>query len=161
MRKSLIGWIMILLFIASMIALYWVQFHTQQKLINYKAVKKGHVHHILFQSEDQIFWVKKNKEFRWKGDLYDVENMETSDKGVLIECFKDVKEMKLIDKADYLRLIILEIFKKKDWYPTQVFTIPFEKRITGISPIDSYLTQLINASSEIEIPPPEYLFCQV
>jgi hypothetical protein len=46
--------------------------------------------------QSNISWIKPNKEFRYKGDMYDIVNVKIQNKYTLYYCIKDIKEKQLI-----------------------------------------------------------------
>ncbi|NOX16822.1 MAG: hypothetical protein GXO87_00870 [Chlorobi bacterium] len=53
------------------------------------------------ENENKINWIKKNKEFRYKGLMYDVVRIKTKDNKKYYYCINDIKEKNLI--ANYVR----------------------------------------------------------
>jgi hypothetical protein len=52
---------------------------------------------ILSKSETKhICWIKQDKEFIYRGEMYDVVNLRTQNQNLVIQCYKDVREKKLI-----------------------------------------------------------------
>ena len=74
--------------------------------INYTRVRKQirtgirdsdlHVISIPVEGSDAIKWIKENKEFTFKGELYDVVRRENKEDAILFYCLKDSKEKSLI-----------------------------------------------------------------
>ncbi|MEZ4922618.1 MAG: hypothetical protein R2780_05540 [Crocinitomicaceae bacterium] len=50
---------------------------------------------IIFNSPQEIVWVRKNKEFRLQGKMYDVMSMEIKDGKIIFQCFLDIFESKV------------------------------------------------------------------
>ena len=48
------------------------------------------------ETENEIHWIKKNEEFRYKGSMYDVVKIATENGKKVFYCINDVKEKNLI-----------------------------------------------------------------
>ncbi len=55
---------------------------------------------IAYQQEDQLFWTKKDKEFRYQGQMYDIVHTLVQGDGTLYLCIHDFKESKLFAHLD-------------------------------------------------------------
>jgi hypothetical protein len=99
--------LIIILFISNGYHLYfsYVQ-HSIQQEIKHK-IRKGLSEKELTQivissnNENEITWIKKNKEFRYKGFMYDIVKIKIKNNKKYYYCINDLKEKNLI--ANYTR----------------------------------------------------------
>ena len=54
-----------------------------------------------FDNESDIDWVKKDKEFIYKGKMYDVQGIERSNGKIIIKCILDVFDTRLLQQHDF------------------------------------------------------------
>ena len=47
-------------------------------------------------ADSRFSWVKPNKEFMFEDVLYDVKNIDSTDKYITIKCYSDIKETKIL-----------------------------------------------------------------
>jgi hypothetical protein len=55
---------------------------------------------VLSSDEKNLFWTKKGKEFRYKGEMYDIVRRTKNGDTVSYSCIRDVKESKLFADLD-------------------------------------------------------------
>lgn len=59
--------------------------------------------YIVFQQSDIIDWEIEGKEFKFNGNLYDVISMSNFDNKILVKCYKDKKETKILKHIKLLQ----------------------------------------------------------
>lgn len=70
--------------------------------------EKGEKEILRFTQKDyrSLAWVKKDKEFHWRGDLFDVIRIDSLDNSVTVTCYNDKKESnierKITELSDHL-----------------------------------------------------------
>ncbi len=69
----------------------------QSKYVNQK------IYYFSYEDEDAIYWEKFGKEINRDGILYDVIDMENVDGGILVKCFMDKKENKILKHFKFLQ----------------------------------------------------------
>ena len=55
---------------------------------------------ILASDQNSLFWTKKGREFRYKGDMYDVVKCSQKEDSIVYKCIRDAKETKLFADLD-------------------------------------------------------------
>lgn len=93
--------ILALFFVSDGYQLYYLYLQHQQKRSVEQKIKEGSfeeelsIININSKNAGDLQWKKINKEFRFKGDLYDIVEIENYSAGVRYICIKDIKEKKL------------------------------------------------------------------
>jgi len=107
LRKLLLRYIfsiilvLTLFFVSDGYHLYYLYLQNQQKRSVEEKIKEGSfkeelsIINIKSKNSDDLQWIKINKEFRFKGDLYDIVKVEHLQTSTRYFCIKDVKEKKL------------------------------------------------------------------
>jgi len=110
----------------------------------------------------EIFWTKKDKEFRYKGSMYDVVSTEIRGENIYYYCLNDVKEKQLIaryNRNNRRRTQALQNLKRvmgNKYFP--------QKQIsnTDLCHTDillaGYQEQYTSVIPETDPPPPEFNF---
>ncbi len=102
MRKKLFGLFFLTVWlIQNCFSLIFYQFERKEcQQINFKAAQKKSINKKLlffrFENFDNIDWEVNGKEFAQNGVLYDVVALSFIDNEVIIKCFKDKKESKIL-----------------------------------------------------------------
>lgn len=116
---------------------------------------------------NSLIWTKPNKEFRYKGEMYDIVKQETKEDVILYYCIHDFKESKLFANLDeHIQRHIADnpkqrkeaenILKRlaKDYF-FQVFTINRLSELLQNIEYKIYLQTYNSICLEILIPPPK------
>lgn len=121
------------------------------------------LHTLTFNSEDDIHWEKKDKEFVLQGKLYDVVNIRKEAGAIVITCARDHKEQQLIeayhqslkkDKGSKLK----PSTRKINLYTPHLARFTF-CRSFSIKYIGTKVIKLPGSFNKIILPPPESSFC--
>lgn len=144
----------------------YLQHNIQQEINN--EIKEGlnekdlSVVIIPLKDENKIIWTKKNKEFKYKGLMYDVVKTKIKNGNKYYYCINDVKEKKLITSFfRNNRRKNKSLLKLKNILSKKYLSNKFSKRIS-IKNTNIYLfeNQEFYKSKILEVlsPPPEFNF---
>lgn len=70
--------------------------------INTKHINKK-AQYVVFQQGDMIDWEVEGKEFKLNGNLYDVISLSNFENKILVKCYKDKKETKILKHIKLLQ----------------------------------------------------------
>jgi hypothetical protein len=152
---------------------YYIFFKTQQvcirRSINREArnIDEQDIVYVEFSDQDSsgISWIKLNKEFVYRGELYDVVRVERSSKSNIYFCIRDTKEKKLIE--DYAKnpekdngLSNIARILQKLVTPLSVIQIRQESKIylSGYLIFYNPCYELSKGFSTVLTPPPDFSF---
>lgn len=106
--KKLASILLILVFALGICGYYPVfrilQYRVRQevKLRIKKKVPEDQLHTISPESDNELEWLRPDKEFRYKGDLYDIVRTETREGKIIYHCINDKEEKALFATLDEL-----------------------------------------------------------
>ncbi len=111
-------------------------------------------------NENEIEWTKENKEFKYKGFLYDVVTVKEMDGKRYYYCYNDIKEQELI--ANFSRLnrrrnkTLLRIKKESgNKYVVEKRKINLQREIFNLN-FPEYNFRYTSIIADIQSPPPKF-----
>ena len=113
-------------------------------------------------SGQEILWTKKDKEFRYKGNMYDVVRTEVRGQKIYYYCLNDVKEKQLMARyrsTNRRRAKMLMSLKRVmgSKYFSEKFSFKTDLYQTGIL-LTQYREQYHSLIPEVNSPPPKFNF---
>ena len=109
-----------------------------------------------------IIWVKKDKEFIYGGELYDMARKERSGDSDIYFCIRDIREKRLIDNFDVASRkdrhldLIAEIIQKLTTPVSISQLIPEQKvYLSGYLIFGNHCYMLSTGFATVQIPPPD------
>ena len=168
--KRLVSFILLLLFLFISDG-YYLYFRYLQHKINTevkneirKGLKEEDLSLIIVSVNDrqEIFWTRKDKEFRYKGSMYDVVSTEVKGQKIYYYCLNDVKEKQLLARfqqtnrrraktlMNLKRVMGSKYFTEKPSFTTDLCT-------TGIL-FSEYQEHYHSLIPETNSPPPKFNF---
>jgi hypothetical protein len=131
-------------------------------LINHSLQGKVKLLVISNQEAGSLQWKKKNKEFVYKGQMYDVARINTQKGKSFIYCYQDTKENRLISLfnqkkpgSEALKIILSKILLTNYILPASgsgIVPVVSEVHFTALHSI------VINCMADIHSPPPKHPF---
>jgi hypothetical protein len=123
-------------------------------------LKEGQLTLITVTGNDEsgISWIEPGREFRFRGEMYDVVKIRTENQAKYYYCIKDVKEKQLIAEFNKSRKAKKEDGKKREIFNFQYLPAPFS---TGSSPSSAGLLTVEPAffyqseNPDVNSPPPK------
>jgi hypothetical protein len=168
--KRLVSFILFLLFLFISDG-YYLYFRYLQHNINTevqneirKGLKEENLSLIIvpLNGRQEILWTKKDKEFRYKGSMYDVVSTEVRGQKIYYYCLDDVREKQLIARYDRNNrrrtktlMNLKRVMGSKYFTEKSSFTIDLCK--TGIL-FSEYQEQYLSIIPETNSPPPKFNF---
>ncbi|NOZ35224.1 MAG: hypothetical protein GXO80_07995 [Chlorobi bacterium] len=160
--------LIIILFVSNEYYLYfkYLQYNIHQEVK--QEIKKGLDEKDLtliivpFNNEKEIIWTKKNKEFKYKGSMYDIVKTKIKNKKNYYYCINDIKEKQLITSfSKNNRRRKRTLYKIKQVLNNKYFFEKFSFQ-AAISKSDIYFCehqQFYNSQTiEVLSPPPKFNF---
>ncbi len=120
------------------------------------------IQYLVFSSNQSIAWEKRNEEFFWQGNLYDVLSITQTDASITIKCVSDSTETDIVAQntssfsTNFYKSKSISTFKIQEFIYTflenlPLFT-PFLRIIPLLAPRENTLAE---SDGEVLNPPPE------
>lgn len=110
-------------------------------------------------NEIEIQWIKKDKEFRFKGEMYDVVRTKVVDKVTHYYCLNDIREKKLIAKYNKHHESKNDVGKRLKRTFTNLYSPPTSVQLNDISISKNkyYYSKIaiLSNTKDVSSPPPK------